>query len=207
MIIVVTGGIGSGKSHVCSILAERYGFHVYAADVRVKELYNSHPTLLKDIETALGAVFRNDQGQFLPSSLSKVIFTDTFALKKVEDLVFPVLLEDFRLWMEDIKDGYPVLFESATVLEKQQFAGFGDLIVLVNAPYNVRLSRASLRDGDQERVKSRMSLQILMNRFSEGETDERIDFVIDNSGTLTDLMSKIDGFVHKIGININVTSM
>ena len=37
-ILVVTGGIGSGKSKVCAILEEVYGFPVYNADSRVKGL-------------------------------------------------------------------------------------------------------------------------------------------------------------------------
>ena len=201
MIIVVTGGIGSGKSHVCSILAEAYGFHVYEADAKVKELYCTHPTLLGDIEDSLGVCLRNSDGVFQPSSLSQIIFNDAAALMKVEDMVFPALIEDFQKWMSGLKDEKPVIFESATVLEKSQFDGFGDMTVLVNAPYSVRLARAGLRDGDSARVESRMGFQKLMNRLSEGEDDPRIDYVIDNSGSMDDLRVRIRDFVLKLGQN------
>ena len=53
-VLVVTGGIGSGKSEVCRLLAE-YGFQMqYDADSRAKGLYVEHPHLLDDIEKALG---------------------------------------------------------------------------------------------------------------------------------------------------------
>lgn len=198
MIIVLTGGIGSGKSQVCRILSEDYGFHVYEADARVKELYNTHPELLSRIEVAIGASFRNAEGDFVPSSLAQVIFCDGNALETVESLVFPVLIDDFNTWMSGITDDLPVIFESATVLEKPQFSGFGDLIVLVNAPYDLRLSRASERDGDRAKVESRMSFQSLMNRLSEGLADERIDFILDNSGTIEELKNKINNFVTTI---------
>ena len=198
MIIVLTGGIGSGKSQVCSILSEDYGFHVYEADARVKELYNTHPELLSRIEVALGASFRNAEGDFVPSSLAQVIFCDANALETVESLVFPVLIDDFNTWMSGITDDLPVIFESATVLEKPQFSGFGDLIVLVNAPYDLRLSRAAERDGDRAKVESRMSFQSLMNRLSEGLADERIDFILDNSGTIEELKQNINNFVTTI---------
>lgn len=206
MIIVLTGGIGSGKSEVCSILAENYGFHVYEADSKVKELYISHPSLLSDIETALGANCRTENGVFQPALLAELIFRDKDSLQKVESLVFPALSEDFDKWMADQNDGLPVVFESATVLEKTYFDGFGDMNVLVNAPFDLRLSRAVERDGDRNRVKSRMTLQNLMNRLSEGFVDERIDFVIDNSGTLDDLKSRIHDFVSYIDCNKNVIS-
>ena len=205
MIIVLTGGIGSGKSQVCRILSENYGFHVYEADAKVKELYSAHPDLLDRIESALGASFRNDEGVFVPSALAQVIFNDRIALETVESFVFPVLIDDFNSWMSGITDDLPVVFESATVLEKPQFTGFGDFTVLVDAPYDLRLSRASERDGDKVKVESRMSLQVLMNRLSEGCEDKRIDYVLDNSGTKDELLVKIQDFVAEITDNTNVT--
>ena len=49
-VIVITGGIGSGKSVVSRMLEER-GISVYDCDSRAKALYASHPelrALLKD---------------------------------------------------------------------------------------------------------------------------------------------------------------
>ena len=40
-ILVVTGGIGSGKSEVCRIISEVFGYPVYNADNRVKRLYDT----------------------------------------------------------------------------------------------------------------------------------------------------------------------
>lgn len=44
MVIVVTGGIGSGKSEVCRILKNMGYVHQYNADFRAKALYEEHPT-------------------------------------------------------------------------------------------------------------------------------------------------------------------
>ena len=40
-VLVVSGGIGSGKSTVCRMLENDYGIPVYEADRRVKELYKT----------------------------------------------------------------------------------------------------------------------------------------------------------------------
>ena len=69
-VLIVTGGIGSGKSTVCSMLSNDYGYPVYEADRRVKDLYLEHPSLLADIEEALGECFRNDDGVFQPARLA-----------------------------------------------------------------------------------------------------------------------------------------
>lgn len=190
-IVVITGGIGSGKSEVCRILHEAGITAQYNADQKVKELYLTHPTLLSSIEEALGCVLRDSDGRFQPSLLASRIFAEPDSLKKVEDLVFPVLREDFESYLADHSDHGYVIFESATILEKPQFDGFGDVILLVDAPYEVRLSRACTRDEvRREAIEARMANQKLMNALSAGETDPRIHAVIRNDSDMDALISR-----------------
>lgn len=187
-ILVVTGGIGSGKSEVCRILQECYSCGVYNADERVKFLYEAHPTLLDDIEKLTGESMRDESGRFVPARLSARIFSDRRLLKEVEKLVFPALMEDFSVWAEDYADDRFVVFESATILEKPELQGFGDKIVLVDALVETRLERACLRDSvPRESIYARMLNQKMMNSISEGETKAEVDAVIHNLGTLSDL--------------------
>lgn len=191
-VFIVTGGIGSGKSEVCRIIRDQYGCGVYDADFRVKRLYDVHPTLLDDIEAALNATLRNENGQFVPSMLSRLIFSDKEALGIVENHVFPALIEDFESWKEDFISDPFVVFESATVLEKPQFEGFGDKVIIVYAPYETRLERACNRDGvSGEAISARMQNQTLMNRISAGEIPARTDAVIINDGTVSQLKERI----------------
>ena len=67
MILIITGGIGGGKSVAAGMLNEIYGFPVYSADVRVKELYDECPGLLANIEAQLGCSLRDKDGSFVPS--------------------------------------------------------------------------------------------------------------------------------------------
>lgn len=191
-ILVITGGIGSGKSEVCRIMREMGVTAQYDADTRVKELYHRHPTLLSSIEAALGMQLRGDDGIFLPARMAERIFNDRPALQKVESLVFPALMEDFEKFKASHEGDEYVVFESATILEKDFFNGFGDYTILVNAPFDVRLERACMRDGaDRDAVLRRMNNQRLMNLLSEGQKDPRIDFVILNEGSREDLEHKI----------------
>ncbi|MBR5273879.1 MAG: dephospho-CoA kinase [Bacteroidales bacterium] len=187
-VLVITGGIGSGKSAVCRILHEAGITAQYNADERVKTLYSAHPTLLKDIEECLGCVLRNEHGVLVPAKLAARIFPDPEALHKVESLVFPALIEDFNAFAENHKEEDIIVFESATILEKPQFEGFGDKVVLVEAPYEVRLERACARDeADRAAVEARMANQKLMNALSGGGHDPRIDAVIMNDSDLDEL--------------------
>lgn len=187
-ILVVTGGIGSGKSEVCRILSEVFSCGVYNADSRVKILYDEHPTLLSDIEELIGESLRDDEGLFVPARLSARIFTDGNLLKQVEGKVFPALMEDFEEWSKAYSEDAFVVFESATILEKPELKGFGDKVILVDADVQTRLERACMRDSATvESITSRMRNQKLMNSISAGETKMETDAVIYNSGTLNDL--------------------
>ena len=187
-ILVITGGIGSGKSEVCRILQELYGCGVYNADERVKLLYDIHPTLLDNIEKLIGEGLRDDDGHFVPSRLSERIFADRKILLDVEALVFPALIEDFSTWAKNYEDDRFVVFESATILEKPDLAGFGDKVILVDSLFETRLERACRRNSvPRESVYARMMNQKMMNGISCGEIEPEVDAVIHNLGTLSDL--------------------
>jgi dephospho-CoA kinase len=201
MILIITGGIGSGKSVAAGMLNEMYGFPVYSADVRVKELYNECPGLLDSIEAELRCSLRDKDGSLVPSLLAREIFSDSGALEKVETLVFPVLMADFNKWVEEHPAGVHIM-ESATVMEKDFFRGFGDLALLVTAPLELRIQRAVSRDSStEELVRARISKQILMNDPSllEGETWLPFEVII-NDGSTLDLREKLTNFVEKNGL-------
>lgn len=191
-ILAVTGGIGSGKSEVCRILAENGLTLQYNADSRAKALYVESPGLLEEIEKELGGRFTDEDGSFVPYRLASVIFSDDAALKKVEALLFPEMIRDFRRKMNDVAQDQIVVFESATFLEKKQFDGFADIVLLVDAPFEMRLERACRRDGaSEEAIRARMNSQRLMNELSEGLEDPRITYRVLNDGTRQELEQKV----------------
>ena len=198
MVLIVTGGIGSGKSEVCRILKDMGYDCQYNADARAKALYEEHPALLADIEKSLGCSLRDENGTFQPSLLASVIFTDRSALEQVEAHLFPAMMVDFDAYAGSC-GGEVVVFESATVLEKPQFEGFGDKILLVDAPFELRLERACRRDGaDRERVLARMQNQKLMNELSAGYEDPRIDCRILNDSSLEELVCRTRNAINSL---------
>ena len=198
-ILAVTGGIGSGKSEVCRILAENGLTLQYDADSRAKALYLECPGLLDSIEVSLGCRLRDEDGNFIPSRLAAVIFSDAAALQKVEVLLFPEMIRDFHRMMAEAAEGQIVVFESATFLEKKQFDGFADIVLLVDAPFEIRLERACRRDGaSREAVMARMKNQRLMNELSEGLEDPRITYRVLNVGTRQDLERNVLSVLTKL---------
>lgn len=199
MVIVLTGGIGSGKSTAAAILSSTYGYPVYDADSAVKRLYVSESGLLTDIEALAGRSFRNEDGSFSRNLLADWIFSSPEATCAVEELVFPVLMKDFEMWKRNQASDV-VVFESATILEKPYFNGFGDVVLIVDAPLGQRIERVMCRDGvPREKVEERCRLQKLMNEVSAGRRIEGT-YVCRNTGSADDLKSELKKIIENINI-------
>ena len=69
--VLVTGGIGSGKSEVCRVLASR-GVPVYDSDSRTKGLYDAVPGLAGKVDAALGGGFLGADGRIDSRALRMV---------------------------------------------------------------------------------------------------------------------------------------
>ena len=169
---LVTGGIASGKSEVCRIL-RRAGYPVYDSDSRTKALYSSVPGLVQRVEEAVG----------VPFSGIGVIFEDERKRLSLEKVVFPEVLSDFRSWRSS-QEAEVVFFESAIALDKELFRPEFDAVLLVCAPEGQRRSR-------NPKVAARLAAQRLPD-------PSEADFVIVNDGTLRELESKVENFIHTI---------
>lgn len=198
--IVITGGIGSGKSEVCRILSKR-GVPVYDSDSRTKSLYERRPSLVDALCKTLGTnQILNDKGGVDRRKLASLIFNNPNALKLLESVVHPAVLEDFCHWKETEADfsGWKlasehfVVFESAIVLEKPLFKGFADKVVLVDAPLKTRIERACKRDvASMDAILARISKQTLMNDISEGRVTPDVDYIILNDDSTEVLEDRV----------------
>ena len=159
--VIVTGLIGSGKSAVCALLRER-GIPVYDSDARTKGLYDRRPALVGRLEEALGLPLRGTDGRLDRKALAARIFSDAAAREKLEAIVYPEVLADFKRWRARQKGAPFVVLESAVILSKPVFDGLADAVVLVSAPEEVRLRRVMQRDSlSAEAVRARMAAQVV----------------------------------------------
>ena len=198
MIIVLTGGIGSGKSTAAAILSREFGFPVYEADSAVKGLYLTDGSLLSDIESDAGRSFRDGNGTFSPSMMAAYLFSVPGAIEMVEKRVFPVLIKDFERWKSECGSDV-VVFESATILEKPYFKDFGDAVIIVDAPMEDRIDRAVGRDGiSREKVMARVKCQTLMNEISFGRNVPEDAYICRNEGSLSQLSSRLKEIIEII---------
>ncbi|MCD8313764.1 MAG: dephospho-CoA kinase [Bacteroidales bacterium] len=218
--ILVTGGIGSGKSLVCRMLEER-GVAVYDFDGRTKALYDEDPELLDNVLAAMRPYIPDgypdeaeglltSEGKLDRQALAAVIFNDPHALADLEAVVHPAVLKDFEEWRNfhaerQLKEGRSralVAAESAVALEKPLFRGLFDKVILVDAPLELRRGRAAGRDGvSEETVERRMLSQRLMNDISRGALAPDVDYIIENDKDEAALAARTDIILTEILMN------
>jgi dephospho-CoA kinase len=171
----LTGGIGSGKTLICSIL-EKLGIPVYYADVEAKRLMNHHPDLKKKILDLLGEKAYRSEG-LDREYLAERLFGDAALLAAMNSVVHPAVREDFKRWSDQQKEVPYVVEEAAILFESGAYKEL-DQAVLVYAPEEIRIRRVMERDEcDRESVLRRMRHQL-----SEEELTKLADHVLVNDG-------------------------
>lgn len=154
----ITGGIGSGKSLVCSVL-EILGVPVYYADQEAKRLMNTDQALQKSIKVLLGEQAFRD-GELNRKMVGEKVFGNPELLRKLNHLVHPVVGDDFQTWSRKWNK-HPYVVEEAAVLFESGADRRLDMSVLVYAPTELRIKRAMVRDGaTRTEVEQRMKQQM-----------------------------------------------
>jgi dephospho-CoA kinase len=170
MKIGITGGIGSGKSYVCKLLAQR-GIDVYDCDAAAKRLIRTSPRLRQQLKALIGSLDKADISRFLLASEENQ--------QAVNAIVHPAVFQDFEesnmQWMESA-----ILFESGA--DK-----LVDRVIVVTAPEEVRIQRIMQRDG----ITREKALQWIARQWPQEQVKPRADFEIVNDGQL-DLNSQIE---------------
>lgn len=168
----ITGGIGSGKSTVCDILAEA-GVAVYNSDIRAKELMAGSASLRASLIERFGAEVYTAEG-LNRSYLAERVFANAEELSALNAIVHPAVMADFAEWAEAQEGDYVVL-ESAILFEAH-LEDKVDAIVSVMAPEALRVERAIARDGaSRESIEARIRSQM-----SDDERSDRSKYAIVN---------------------------
>ncbi len=187
--IGVTGGIGSGKSTVCSLF-EKKGILIFFADIVAKEIIDSDSTVLQEIVQLFGNRVLDSSNKLDRKILSEIVFVDEELLDSLNEIVHPRVFEAFEQWKMSLSESNVyVLVESALLFQSGMFE-LVDYALAVLADEDIRIKRVALRNSvSEEQVKIRMKRQI-----STEELLELSDFQIQNNGTVNDLQTKINFF-------------
>jgi dephospho-CoA kinase len=174
--IGITGGIGSGKSFIANII-EKMGNPVYYSDVRSKELTNTHPIIRQGLIELVGENVYFE-GELDKKILAAAIFSNDEMRLKVNQLIHPIVRQDFEDWAKAQTSGL-IFNEAAILFETGAYRNF-DATVLIYAPIELRLKRVLKRDIiTKEEVLARIK-----NQMSDEEKLKMTPYSILNDGEI-----------------------
>lgn len=188
-VIGLTGGIASGKSTVGQMLRDK-GFAIVDADRLVKEIY-AQPETVEFITKEFPEVIKNGGIEF--PLLRQKVFSSPEVKEKVENFIYQRLLPKFKSAFAKFNQPQLLIYDIPLLFEKNM-EGYFDLTVLVYAPQKVQSERLIKRDAQTEFQAS----NILGQQMDIEAKKLKADFIIDNSGTITELTEELDKFLRKI---------
>lgn len=185
-LIVITGGVGSGKTTLIKLL-ESLGFPCLQADTLVHEVYRQNPNLTKEIF-----------GQELTKQdIAKLIFSDKDAMKQLTDRLYPLMEELFNQKVASITSNVifyeiPLYFERLDISELPSMV---DTVIVVTAPQELQIERTMARDGKTaEQVVSIINNQLPLDRKCE-----LANFIVDST---KDMKGQILRILDEMGISL-----
>jgi dephospho-CoA kinase len=182
----IAGGIGSGKSYVCKLLAQR-GIEVYDCDAAAKRLIRTSPDIRQQLTELIGPETYQEDGSLNKAVVAHFLLESETNAKAIDAIVHPAVFHDFEesgsLWMESA-----IMFESGAYR-------YVDRVVVVTAPEEVRIQRVMQRDGiSREKV-----LEWLQRQWPQDEVRRRADYEIVNDGQ-ADLPSQIERLLASLDV-------
>lgn len=187
VLIGITGGIGSGKSEVCTQLENR-GFKVFFADLIAKELYTKDKNLASALVKRFGKDILNFKGKINLAKLKQLIFLNKKNYNDANKIVHPIVIKHLEKLIRKCKEKI-IIVESAILFESS-YNEYLDYVVVVYANKKNRIKRVMLRDG----AKKADIEKIMKYQIDEREKIEKADFVIINNKSIDGLNENIDFF-------------
>lgn len=185
--IGLTGGIGSGKSTVLNWLKEK-NISCIDADIIAREVVAPESQGLLALKEKFGDVIIGNDGALNRQALSDIVFNDDKKLHLLNSLLHGEIrkrIEEQTCALE--KRGVTTVVYDVPLLIEVGWHTDMDEIWLVYADHQSRLNRLALRNGyDQEESERRIAGQMPLD-----DKRKYADVILDNSGTLSDLVRQL----------------
>ena len=181
--IGLTGGIGSGKSTVAKMFAE-LGAHVIDADAVAREVVEpGTPGLAALVEEFGNGILDGDRLD--RTSLAQIVFEDEGARTRLNAIIHPLIGARTAELIAALPPD-AVFLHDVPLLVELHLENAYDLVVVVDAPDDVRVSRLVERGLTEDDARARIATQ--------ATREQRLavaDVVINDSGDLDQLREQV----------------
>ncbi|MDD3931496.1 MAG: dephospho-CoA kinase [Eubacteriales bacterium] len=185
-VLGITGGIGTGKTTVASIV-KAAGIPVLDADQISHELTSNPGPTLDKVFAAFGEELKNEAGTLDRSKMADVVFHNKRALDQLESIIHEDVMNYIIAELEEArKNKVRVIALDVAIPVKHGFLDQADLVWVVTCSEEKRINRLIRRGLSREDAERRLAIQM-----TDAEYEAVGDFVISNDGSLEELYKKV----------------
>ena len=188
-IIGLTGGIGTGKSTVATILRD-IGIAIIDADKLVKDIYQQ-PKAFEFISEHFSSAIKAGVIHF--PTLRKLAFEDSSSKKFLENFIYDDLPDMFKKAYAVFKNPPFIVYDVPLLFEKKLNL-LVDVSVCVYAPRKIQLERIIARDHSSLELASK----IIDDQIDIEDKKKCADIVIINDQSVLELKININQFLEEI---------
>lgn len=193
VVAALTGGIGSGKSTVAELLA-RHGAVLVDADAIARQVVEPGTPALAALVDRFGAGILAGDGTLDRAALAAVAFADDESRAALEAITHPAINDEFTRQLRDAPAAAVVICDVPLLVESTQARARGyELVIVVEAPREVRLDRLDRRGVPRDDAERRMAAQA-----SDEDRRKLATYVVDNGGDLAALESQVEDVWHDL---------
>lgn len=188
LVVVVTGGVASGKSAVCDRFAA-LGAPVFDADVAAREVVEPGQPALAEVVDAFGPDVLDAQGRLDRRRLRARVFADPEARRRLEAIVHPRVRARLRAQVAQARGPY-VVVAIPLLVEGGGRANYPwiDRVLVVDAAQATQFERLVRRDG----IDHALAQAMIGAQSTREQRLAAADDVIGNDGDLAQLHAAVD---------------
>ncbi len=170
-LVAITGSIGCGKTTLANIV-RGLGYAVYDVDAWVRKIYNNK-SFLSELEKLFPESVKN--GVADKRYLRNIVFSDKEKLKKLENIIYPILNAKIKnIINKKAKDNYVAFLDIALLFEKN-WDKYCDIIILADVDYNIQKQRVMKRDNVSAEDFDKINNAQMSNSYKKYLSDIVID--------------------------------
>ena len=195
--IGLTGGIGTGKSEVLSILRD-LGASTVQADLLAHEIYSPGKPAWQDIIHTFGSEILTAEHQINRKKLGEIVFTDKNKLSKLNQIVHPRIFEHLKELIEKQEmAGVRLLVIEAAILIEAEWTEMVDSVWVVKTSRSIIIDRLKGKTTlSEKQITQRINAQI-----SDAKRQEKANEIITNNGDKSELRDQVRKLI--IANNLN----
>lgn len=191
--IGLTGGIGTGKSSVTEAF-QSLGAAVINADLLGHDAYLPGTIGYEEVVTEFGQEIVGSDGQIDRKKLGPIVFSDSSKMDRLNEIMHPLIrdLIDERLVSLESTQNKVAVVEAAILIEAGWKSLFDEIWVVISDREEV-INRLGVRNG----LSREDAVKRIDSQMSNNERIEHGDVVVENTGSMEDLQTRVNSLWSK----------